>query len=144
MKKEIKSFMHQFVRIKRQYIRGYYAQYMAEGEFVGYSEYEDGFNNGKEPEYIIETGTPFDSINSWIDNPMEKIFRVKGDIYGVDMYSHRSTPLDTWDDDIHLKHQLYLVEIDSDDSLLLWDAKYFEVVTRKVVEQWVTDNEFNK
>jgi hypothetical protein len=44
MKKEIKSFMHQYVRIKRQYIRGYYAQYMGEGEFVGYSDRGQGFN----------------------------------------------------------------------------------------------------
>ena len=116
---------------------------MAEGEFVGYSEYEDGVNNGKEPVYIIETDTRFDSINAWIDNPMEQIFRVKGDIYGVDLYSHRCTPLDTNDEAIELKHQVYLIEIDSNDSLLLWDAKYFEVVTRKVVEHWVTDNEFN-
>lgn len=133
-KKEITSWRGRHVRLKPEFFE-------VKEEFDG--NWDDDDN------WIVDESMPkvtFTEINcplrGFIGDPVNEVFMVAADIYGIDLYRNILTPLDV--SSIEPTHQLILKEHRMDWYHFVWESKYFEVVKeeRVTTTTWVKDEEF--
>lgn len=137
--KTIQSWRGQKVRIKREYIE------QSEPELdEDKSTFDDDGNLViavvTEPYYYINTPNGMNSVLlHGGKNPMNETFYVQYDCYGVDLYTMRNgkVNIDT------LPEPSHQIIVEESGYPYMWEAKYFEVVTTKVIYEHTTDNEFN-
>jgi len=131
--KKIQSWIHQRVRIKKEYIK-------TELEIdEDASTYDD---DGNIIEEVMTERTYIDGHNgmtSCFKGRFDEIFNVRYDCYGVDLYKVR----DRIDVDKLPKPTHQIIVGNQNDYPYMWDAKYFEVITYKTTIEDTTDNEFN-
>lgn len=133
--KQIKSWRGRYVRLKPEF-------FLAKEEFQGnwdddnYLVIDESLPKVK----VFEIDCP---MSAFIDNPIEEVFMVASDIYGIDLYRSINTPIDV--SSIEPTHQLILKGHKMDYYPFVWEAKYFEVVNEVSVttSTWVLDEEFN-
>ena len=124
MAEKIKSWRDKHVRIKEEYI-------IRRKEFDGsYNDDDDWVEDQSLPMIeIAEVNCPAGiCINA------DEVVKVSADFYGVDLYKHMFNEFEVGS--IEPTHQIIL---DNCRYPYMWDAKYFEVVTRKQV--WVKEGE---
>ena len=137
--KTIQSWRGQRVRIKREYIE------QSEPEL---DEDESTFDDDgnlvigvySKPYYYINTPNGMNGVlNYGSINALDRTFYVQSDCYGVDLYKMSKNKASI-DDLPAPSHQIIVEE---SGYPFMWEAKYFEVVTTKVIHEVTTDNEFN-
>jgi hypothetical protein len=136
----IKSWIGKNVRIKREYIKV---------ELRHPSTYDvdadDEYNFIERVYEYEETYIECDNgLNGVVDNPTDAIFKVKMDIYGIDLFNYRGDGLVVGD--VEATHQLIIEVVDGSNKIsypYLWDSKYFEVVipVRTTTTEWVLETE---
>ena len=136
----IKSWIGKKVRIKREYIKV---------ELRHPSTYDDDpddeYNFIERVYEYEETYIECDNgLNGVVDNPTDAIFKVKMDIYGIDLFNHRRDGLVVGD--VKPTHQLIIEVVDGSNEIsypYLWDSKYFEVVipVTTTTTEWVLETE---
>lgn len=112
MEKQIlKSWIDKYVRIKPEFIK----TASDEDDSYEYVECDNG-------------------MNGIIYEPSSSIFKVKMDIYGVDLFSHRRNGFEIGS--VEPTHQIIVEIVEGGNTIgypYLWDSKYFEeVVAEKV------------
>lgn len=133
-KKEITSWRGKHVRFKPEFFE-------VKEEFDGYWDDDDN--------WVIDESLPkktYTEINCplhpFVDDPVNNVFMVAADIYGIDLYRNILTPLDI--NSIQPTHQVILKGHKMELYPYVWEAKYFEVVReeRVTTSTWVVDEDF--
>lgn len=121
---KIKSWRHRYVRIKEEYI-------LRRKVFDGYYNDDDEWVED-ESLPMVETAEvkcpPGDCINA------DEVVEVASDMYGVDLYKYHFDGVEVGSTEP--THQIILR---NNRYPFMWDAKYFEVVTKKQI--WVKDED---
>jgi hypothetical protein len=107
--KTIQSLIGKYVRIKREYIK---SSFEGQGMHI---ECDNG-------------------MNGVIYEPVDSIFMVKMDIYGVDLFNHRRDGFNIGS--VEPTHQVIVEIVEGGNSIdypYLWDAKYFEEVVQTTI-----------
>jgi hypothetical protein len=133
-KKEIKSWRHQHVRIKKEYLK---IETVRNGHYDDDDNWVDDENAPLVDEFQIVHGCPLTTLEAigLAKKPETDVFKVWADVYGTDLYRHTFTPLEVGS--VEPTHQIILEETRYP---YMWDAKYFEVVRQEHI--WVKDEEF--
>jgi len=129
----IQSWIHQRVRIKKEYIET--AIDLNEDK----STYDDDGNIIEEVYDEYEYINARNGMTACFEGRFDEIFNVKYDCYGVDLYKVRNKiDVDKLPEPTH-----QIIVGGPNDYPYLWEAKYFEVVTYETKLIETTDNEFN-
>jgi hypothetical protein len=129
--KTIKSWRHQKVRVKEEYI--------IKESFIDEdaSTYDDDDNIIEEVYYETECIKSDCGLGSVLSGRERDIFEVSADCYGVDLYRFQNKT--NIEELPKTTHQIILRDYSYP---YMWDSKYFEVVTSETI--YVTDNQLTK
>ena len=126
----IKSWISQNVRIKEEYIKVELeldedaSTYDDDGNVIEEVFYEEtyiiGCNNG---------------MSGCLAGKERDVFRVKGSMYGVDLYGQGGEKMSD------LPEPSHQIIIDATEYPFIWEAKYFEIVVPVTTTKWVTKTE---
>lgn len=114
----MKSWIGRYVRIKREYIA---VDILEDGSTINYIKRDDE--------------TYYTGFSEMYDNPLHAIFKVRQDVYGVDLYIYRDHELNIGS--VEPSHLIIVEAIEGTNSIshpYVWDSTYFEPV--KQVYTW--------